>query len=471
MVGPFISLLNIIIDNVIYYFTIATFAAPSIHFSVSDSIYPPGIADLSEVLNPSRRTNGGYYSGPDVPGGSYGIYNYCNMPHVRKSEYVMPNDTNATIKYVEVIHRHHRRTTDNPFPYEVLDLNVSCRNLKEYNYEQPEDGSGAAAVYSRTYVDRVNRFSDMLYFSTSCESGHLILGGLEDSIQHGKDLYDVYGDMLGIIPQFPDERTYFRTTPTTLTRQVASGIVKGMFHGQVASLQIYQQPSNFDSLAPDYLCPFADDIRKNYQNVPAWFEHLKQTADFQNELSLVLGVQGNIEWSSSYDHFFDSFSTRTCNMYHLPCNVTTGVCIDMDQAEQVFRLGDYEYDYIYNSAENVTEYNAYHYGVWIGELLENLKNAVNRASPVQYRHNIAHDGSMAPLLGNLGITFLRWPGLGAELSFELWESGENYFMRVLYGGQPLQTTWAGALSWLPYDQFVSHMSSKFPSDIFTRCSS
>jgi 2-phosphoxylose phosphatase len=310
-----------------------------------------------------------------------------------------------------------------------------------------------------------------LYFSTSCQSGDLVLAGLEDSIRHGRDLYEVYGDMLGIIPQFPnDELTFFRTTPTTLTNQVAGGIIKGMFHGQVDALKIYQQPSNFDSLAPDYSCPFADNIRDNYQNVPAWFEHLNETLDFQANLSSILGVQGNSAWLTWYDHFFDTFSTRTCNLYPLPCNVTTGACVDADQAEQVFRLGDYEYNYIYNSAQNVTEYNAYHYGVWIGELLDNLGKAVNGTSSIQYRHNVAHDSSMAPLLGNLGITFLRWPGLGSELSFELWESSGEYFMRVLYGGQPLQTTWGGALSWIPYESFVSQMAPTFPSDIFTQCS-
>jgi acid phosphatase len=30
--------------------------------------------------------------------------------------------------------------------------------------------------------------------------------------------------------------------------------------------------------------------------------------------------------------------------------------------------------------------------------------------PVKYRHNIAHDGSLAPLLGFLQIDQMVWPG-------------------------------------------------------------
>lgn len=49
--------------------------------------------------------------------GYYGGYDYCNMPHVNRAKYVKPPES-YTLEYVEVIHRHHKRTpyAANTFP-------------------------------------------------------------------------------------------------------------------------------------------------------------------------------------------------------------------------------------------------------------------------------------------------------------------------------------------------------------------
>lgn len=50
-----------------------------------------------------------FNSSKDPRGVTYGDYNYCNMPHVRKQEYKKPS-REYELEYVEVIHRHHKRT-------------------------------------------------------------------------------------------------------------------------------------------------------------------------------------------------------------------------------------------------------------------------------------------------------------------------------------------------------------------------
>lgn len=42
------------------------------------------------------------------------------------------------------------------------------------------------------------------------------------------------------------------------------------------------------------------------------------------------------------DHFFDTFSSRTCHGHPLPCNAS-GVCVSQEDADTVFALGDWEY--------------------------------------------------------------------------------------------------------------------------------
>jgi hypothetical protein len=47
------------------------------------------------------------------------------------------------------------------------------------------------------------------------------------------------------------------------------------------------------------------------------------------------------------------------------------------------------------------------------EVIDHMQSRI-AGSPIKYRHNIAHDGSMAPLLGFLQIDAMVWPGMGSE---------------------------------------------------------
>jgi hypothetical protein len=59
------------------------------------------INDLGQVLN-GTGTNGFVFNSSQLPAGvQYGAYNWCNMPHVRKDEYVKPSDDYELV-YVEV---------------------------------------------------------------------------------------------------------------------------------------------------------------------------------------------------------------------------------------------------------------------------------------------------------------------------------------------------------------------------------
>lgn len=42
------------------------------------------------------------YNSSKTPDGDYGVYNWCNMPHVRRAEYVRPG-AEYELKYVELV--------------------------------------------------------------------------------------------------------------------------------------------------------------------------------------------------------------------------------------------------------------------------------------------------------------------------------------------------------------------------------
>ena len=74
--------------------------------SIHDSWFPPTsnpINDLNAVIN-GTGVYGFIFNGSYSPVSNdyYGGYDYCNMPHVNKMQYLKPSE-NYTLEYVEVV--------------------------------------------------------------------------------------------------------------------------------------------------------------------------------------------------------------------------------------------------------------------------------------------------------------------------------------------------------------------------------
>ena len=82
--------------------------------------------------------------------------------------------------------------------------------------------------------------------------------------------------------------------------------------------------------------------------------------------------------------------------------------------------------------------------MYIAELAQHLRDSHAGTNPVKYRHNIAHDGSLAMLLSILQVDEMVWPGMGAEIVFELYRDREERgFVRILWGGVVLESQYPG----------------------------
>ena len=113
----------------------------------------------------------------------------------------------------------------------------------------------------------------------------------------------------------------------------------------------------------------------------------------------------------------------------------------------MYRLGQYEYSFIHRDSPQSLQAATASYGVFVAELAQNMRDAVSATSPVLYRHNVAHDGSVSRLLSILQVEQMVWVGMGAELVFEIYrkkkpangEEGKAY-LRILWGGQVLRSS-------------------------------
>jgi len=432
--------------------------------------YPPvnsTITDLAFAINGTGAP--GIFNSSITPDSLYGIYNWCNMPHVRAKEYKVV-DSSYKLEYVELIHRHHKRTPylANTFPGGggVEDILWNCNDEGQIFYGQNATGPGSEVIPIKwwSYTDAANPFTVLQGFNGSnCQFPQMTAEGIADSWTHGFDLASVYKDKLGFLPKELDpNRMHYRVTNGVITSQVLGGVIKAMYP-DLSNYQALIQNSAFDSLSPSFSCPAANTVNAQYQGAnTTWAAHLQLAASVYDKLDAVSGIPRNDTggWHVSFDHYYDNLSAKQCHGYPLPCNVnSTGeLCIDQETANSVYRLGNWEYAYNFRLAQNSTLYSGTHMGAYLNEVKANLEGKVNGTNKDIYRHNVAHDGSVAPVMGALQVSDGFWPGMGSEIVFELYSKAGAYYIRVLIGGQPMATTTPmGTLDMVDYNTFHAYL--------------
>ncbi|KAL5354971.1 histidine phosphatase superfamily [Aspergillus floccosus] len=473
------SVYQAFLDMISLALTLLSAGTPSL--ASRDSFYPP-LDHTTYISNTSLGTYGGIYSAPAShasPHRAGDPYNYCTMPHPRVESYSLPppvanHSVSARLVYLEYVQRHQRRT-----PYNILpggeNQPYNCDNINTYLYATPSHGDPASVpVYGQAYTDPSNPFLTS-YVNGTCQYPQLTLGGLLDGYQHGRDLWTVYGDKLGLFPATPDEenrKVWFRSSSSAITQDTASGVLRGIWPDHQASIPLHQQAAGIDTVNKGFPCPAQDTILSAIQSTPEWNEHLAVTEQLRNQLVDMFDAGDDASWTSTFDHFCDNFQARLCNGYELPCRVgDDATCVTREQADEVFRAGDWEWNYWWRHNANATRYIQLVEGMFIGEIVRKLEAVERGTSSVVYSHNFVHDGDVGPLLGALGIRALRWPGMASNIAFEVWEtSTSEFYARVLYSGHPVNTV-HGVLDWIPLSALMDILKPFIPEDIVAMCNS
>ncbi|KAM5349000.1 hypothetical protein ACJ41O_008823 [Fusarium nematophilum] len=435
--------------------------------------FPPSdtqVNNLTTVLD-GEGIYGFIFNTSKTPDDKYGVYNWCNMPHARKKEYIKP-PKEYKLTYVEVIQRHHKRTpyASNAFPVESYHWN--CDNQGLYYFGRPFDKKGKTAVesYWKGFTSDINPFVPSGWIG-SCQFPQITADGLDDSWVHGKDLYEVYHDLLRFLPGRRDDwrkKVVFRVTNNQITSQVAGMFINGMF-GVTDSVPLLIQQAGVDSLEPQYSCSVGSKLSNTIKSSSntEWQNHLDKGERLFATLDDISGVPTNDEgFHVSFDHYFDNLSARQCHDKPLPCKLVNGknssACVDQKLADAVYRMGQWEYSQIYRDAPLSLAASSTSYGVWVAELASHLRGVIAGEESPLYLHNFAHDGSISRLLSILQIDVMVWPGMGSEVVFELYRNPKNstsasgYYVRVLFGGQTLKSSnpSLGLMDMLPVENLL-----------------
>ncbi|KAL6693695.1 histidine phosphatase superfamily [Trichoderma pleuroticola] len=452
------------------------FVVAGSHLSPVDTFYPSGLNDTSYISNSALGTYGGIYSAPAnkaSQGSPFGVYDYCSMPHPRVNEYQLPNDRHAKLVYLEYLQRHQRRTMYNLAPGGE-NQPFDCSSFEAFLYGGQVRGTTGMQVFADVYTDPSNPFVDALpYVNSTCFFPQLTTGGFLDGVQHGKDLWALYGGKLGLIPSSPNDKVWLRSSSSALTQQSAGGVLRGLWPHYSGAVPLHQQPGP-DTVNNGYGCNARNSILSSIQSTAEWNQHLSVTADLRQSLGDILGATSGA-WQSTFDHFSDNFQARLCNGYELPCSFTdSSKCVSKIQAEEVFRAGDWEWNYYWRNNPQAVKYIQATEGLFIGEIVSRLEAVLGKKQKYVYAHTFIHDGDIGPVLGALGINQLRWPAMGSNVAIEVWETTEKskkaYYARVLYSGHTLQSI-HGSLDWIPLDQLIDILQVYVPEDIIALCNS
>ncbi|KAI1479383.1 phosphoglycerate mutase-like protein [Daldinia eschscholtzii] len=488
--------------------------------------YPPSNTSINNltVALYGEGVYGFIFNTSNTPDAQYGTYNWCNMPHVRKTEYVRATSEYRLI-YVEIIQRHHKRTpyASNAFPVESYPWDCNDQGLYYYGRPFGNDRKQPAEVFWGGYISQVNPFTPSGWVGT-CQFPQITSAGLDDSWIHGRDLYGVYHDLLGFLPGRSEDwksSVTYRVTQNVITSQVAGMLINGMWQTSEA-VPLIVQGAGVDSLEPQYSCKVGGELFNTIKSSSnaAWERHLEDAADLFSKLDSISGVlPGDSGFHASFDHYFDNLSARECHAKPLPCKLEGGVnsstCVDQAVANAVYRIGQWEYSQIYRDSSASLAASTATYGVWVAELSKHLRDAMARKGGPIYFHNIAHDGSISRLLSILQIDIMvvscpvssyyitkqeisdvrlsQWPGMGSELAFELYERDGNttvsrdpriephvevgqmppkgkynggFFVRVLFGGKPLRSSnpSLGLLDMVPAETLLAYFDGLVGTD-------
>lgn len=276
------------------------------------------------------------------------------------------------------------------------------------------------SVFGQTYSDPSNPFLAH-YVNSTCQFPQLTIGGFLDGYRHGRDLWAVYGDKLGLLPPSPKSGSvWFRSSDSPLTKASAGAVLRGVWPEYDGPLPLHQQAPGVDTINQGLPCEARDRLLSQIQSTDEWEAHLSVTEPLRTRLANLFGGDHS-KWMDTFDHFADNFQARLCNGYRLPCSTSDdSKCVSEDDAFAVFRGGDWEWNYWWRRNPTAVQYIQLTEGLFIKEIISRLYSASRETGDRVYTHTFLHDGDLGPLLGALEIQQLRWPGMASNLAFELW---------------------------------------------------
>jgi len=387
-----------------------------------------------------------------------------------------------TLQSVQIVIRHGDRT-----PIAVVKNNEyvswQCNAPNEYVSvgEPNSDLTYLEFIDTEANYDLINPFIEKTLWKGSCFPGQLTLRGSEQHVQLGKALREIYVDKLKFIDEQSLSNLYVRSTNVLRTQLSVRSLLKGLIPNRSKAISIHTVPKEIETFQINpKACPVLNDIEKKLKNEDTWKEYIQKNLPLKKKLDQYLGYALEEDENYGYESYVDTYLARTCHNMKLPC--IKGNCdYNTEMITQISNNGDFEYEFFYSKAENSKKYLTAGIGYALKEIVRNIEKVIeskplgknNSNIPTFYIYS-AHDNSVGPIMGALGVEPMEWPPYASNLIFELWKKNDDessiesidfsdYVIRVIYNGKIIKTNWCD-FNACPLLSFYDRFKEYFPSN-------
>jgi len=382
-----------------------------------------------------------------------------------------------TLQSVQIVTRHGDRT-----PLTLVKDNEEnvwqCKAPKEYVSINEPNASLTYLKFIDTAAnpDYSNPFIRKSFWKGTCFPGQLTHRGSEQHIKLGKALRKIYVDKLKFIDENSLSELYVRSTNVLRTQLSVQSLLSGFMPNRTDAIPIHTLPREIEIIQPNMkACPALEKVEEKIKEEEKWKQFIEDNAELKKKLDGYLGYPLN-EDNFGFERYTDVFLARACHDMKLPC-AGDDCSYNTELLKKINDNADFEYGYLFSKAENSKKYLKLSIGYFLREIINNMGKTVgskhdrNISRTPSFFIFSAHDNTVAPVMGALGVEPMEWPPYASNIIFELWKDDKSnmdsidfndYVVRVIYNGKVIRTNWCD-FNHCPLSSLFYRFKEYFPS--------
>jgi hypothetical protein len=390
----------------------------------------------------------------------------CGGPHK-----VPPLEKGAAsfkVKHASVLIRHGDRTRaafDDCWSND--DAKYDC-DLSQLNQATGRLQQGQQHVYQTKVLKGRN------VLPGTCLLGQLTPKGYRQHYANGYNLRQAYDELLPECAAEAAETLALRSDNQPRTQASGQALVDGLFRDcgaahkkKHALARLFSAPPNkhtalpwltmdkhLDSMFPNFhVCPALTRAVRDAKASDEFKQFLSDTHD-----PLVAKLQQMFAHKKNLMRMYDCMATHVCHHQVIPQELS-----DPKLMEEMNQALYQHYSIVAKSTRKLAG------GPFIGDLLEQLREAVKGTSPVKLALYSGHDtGPIMPVLFAFGVEDGQWAPYASTIVFELLEApgahSNEHAVRMLYNGKALHIPGCGGVI-CPWVSFEAIAAAVVPTEL------
>ncbi len=156
----------------------------------------------------------------------------------------------------------------------------------------------------------------------------------------------------------------------------------------------------------------------------------------------------------------------------LPCK--EGNCdYNTEMLKRLNDVADYEFDYMFSKSSLGKKLVSLGIGYFLEEIMSNMDNTLgNKNNVPKFYIYSAHDLSVGPIMGALGLDKIDWSPYASNVIFELWRNNksnpnsvnyDDYIVRLIYNGKVIKPSWCSSEQ-CTLSQLYNRLKVYYPED-------